>query len=183
MAKIRSWCCGSTPIPLSATDNRGVAHDFNNLLVGIIGNASLAAENAGVESRAILEDIIKSAERAADLIRQLLAYAGKVQLTLQPLNLASEVRSILKMIRSSIHTKTAVVVEVDEQIPAIQADPGQIQQLVINLVINASEALQEHSGTVTIRAGEEDIDPEKGTGAISRISHIPRTLRIPRGAG
>ena len=138
----------------------GVAHDFNNLLTGILGNASLALEvmDPPEPARTMLNDVIRASERAADLTRQLLAYAGKGRFVIQRLNLSDVVREISDLIRTSIPRRVDVRLELDDDLPAIEADPSQIQQLVMNLVINAGEAMEEGSGTVLVRSSVRQFD-------------------------
>jgi PAS domain S-box-containing protein len=131
----------------------GIAHDFNNLLVGILGNASLALDIMGRSTpvRKMLEDLITAGERAADLTRQLLAYAGKEQLATQSVNLSAVVMDLAGLLRASIPKTVCLTLDVQEPIPYVNADQTQLQQVVMNLVINASEAIpQDTSGTVTI---------------------------------
>jgi signal transduction histidine kinase len=138
----------------------GVAHDFNNLLTGILGNASLALEvlDPPEPARTMLDDVIRASERAADLTRQLLAYAGKGKFIIQRLDLTEIVRDIVDLIRTSIPRRVDLRLELDPHLPAIEGDPSQIQQLVMNLVINAGEAMGEGSGVVVVRSGTRDLE-------------------------
>jgi signal transduction histidine kinase len=132
----------------------GIAHDFNNLLVGIIGNASLAQELlSGLNPvRKLLGEVVRAGERAADLTQQMLAYAGKGRVVMEaadPNHLVSEMASL---VRSSISKKVAIHFDLDPSIPAIKGDLGQIQQVLMNLIINGAEAIgDEDIGTVTVR--------------------------------
>lgn len=140
----------------------GVAHDFNNLLTGILGNASLALEllNPPEPGRSLLQGVITASERAADLTRQLLAYAGKGRFHIQATNLSSLVRSITELIRASIPKKVELTLELDENLPPIMADRSQLQQLIMNLVINAGEAYGNCSGPVKISTSLRQIQAE-----------------------
>ncbi len=133
----------------------GIAHDFNNLLTGIMGNAGLArrAVLAGRYEKAadMLQDVLKASERAADLTRQLLAYAGKGQFVIQPVDVCKLVTEVSTLIRASISKKITLVLDIPDECPAIQADRTQLQQLVMNLVINGGEAIGDHAGTLTLR--------------------------------
>ena len=133
----------------------GIAHDFNNLLTGIMGNAGLAkrAILAGRHEKAadMLQDVLKASERAADLTRQLLAYAGKGQFVIQPVDVCKLVTEVSTLIRASISKKITLVLDIPDECPAIQADRTQLQQLVMNLVINGGEAIGDHAGTLTLR--------------------------------
>jgi PAS domain S-box-containing protein len=137
----------------------GIAHDFNNLLVGVLGNAGLAQDvlPAGNPADSFLGEIVKAAERAAHLTREMLAYAGKGRFVIERLNLCETVRDVTSLIRSSIPGKVAVLFDLDHGIPSVDADPGQMQQLVMNLVLNAAEAISDEAGVVTIRTAVRDI--------------------------
>jgi len=133
----------------------GIAHDFNNLLSAVIGNASLALlkQEAGDSVQDFLERIEKSARRASELSRQLLAYAGKAEFVIKPLNLTALVREMTNILRVSISRKARIEFDLDDMIPAIDGDQTQIRQIIMNLLINASEALPDGRGTITIRTG------------------------------
>jgi CheY-like chemotaxis protein len=131
----------------------GVAHDFNNLLTGILGNASLAldAKPSG-EIAGYLQDVIKASERAADLARQLLAYAGKGQFHVHLVDLPAVIRDILPLIQAGIPRKVDVVLEFDSPLPHVEADVSQLRQLIMNLVINGAEAIGDSPGRVCVSA-------------------------------
>jgi two-component system cell cycle sensor histidine kinase/response regulator CckA len=137
----------------------GIAHDFNNLLTGIMGNAGMArrAVLAGRSEHAasMLQDVIKASERAADLTRQLLAYAGKGQFVIQPVDLCRLVTEVSTLIRASIAKKITLVLDVPDECPPIEGDRTQLQQLVMNLVINGGEAIGDEAGTLTVRLRTE----------------------------
>jgi two-component system cell cycle sensor histidine kinase/response regulator CckA len=137
----------------------GIAHDFNNLLTGIMGNAGLArrAIAAGKTEQAavLLRDVLSASERAADLTRQLLAYAGKGRFVILPVDLCKLVSEVSTLIRASISKKITLVVDVPEDCPLVEADKAQLQQLVMNLVINGGEAIGDEPGTLTVRVRTE----------------------------
>jgi signal transduction histidine kinase/ActR/RegA family two-component response regulator len=139
----------------------GVAHDFNNLLTGILGNASLAQGllSPSHPARFLLEQTCAAAERAAGLTRQLLAYAGKGRFLLENVRLSSLVREITSLIRTSIPKYVELRLELAPATPAFKADASQMQQVVMNLVINAAEAIRD-SGTVTVRTASEQVDSQ-----------------------
>ena len=130
----------------------GVAHDFNNLLTGILGNASLVLEmlSPPEPERSMLEDVVRASERAAELTRQLLAYAGKGKFVVQPVHLSEVVQEISQLVRSSIPRKVELKMSLPADLPLVEADPSQMQQLVMNLVINAAEAIGDQTGTVEV---------------------------------
>jgi two-component system, chemotaxis family, CheB/CheR fusion protein len=142
----------------------GIAHDFNNLLTGIMGNASLGmAETGGSAScRQYLREILNASQRAADLTRQMLAYAGKGRFVFDRIDLSQMVREIEPLIRTSIPKMVAVRLDLEPGIPAIEGDPGQIQQLVMNLIINGAEAIGEGKpGTVIVRTDTRELNADE----------------------
>lgn len=140
----------------------GVAHDFNNLLTGILGNASLALDATPAQhpSRLLLEEVMRASERAADLTRQLLAYAGKGRFVMRVVDLSALVREISGLVQTSIPKTVQVRLQLAEDLPGIEADAGQLQQIVMNLVINGAEAIGPEGGTVLVRTGEQTVDEQ-----------------------
>ncbi len=137
----------------------GIAHDFNNILTGVMGNASLAQCDAPPEIADRLDDIVRATERAAALTRQLLAYAGKGQFEIEDFDLSGVIRSSTDLIRLSIPRNVELVLDVPRGLPLIRGDAAQIQQVVMNLAINAAEAIESPvNGTVSIRAGAKQLD-------------------------
>jgi PAS domain S-box-containing protein len=144
----------------------GVAHDLNNLLTGILGNSSLALDNVGPSSpnRPLLEEVMKAAERAAELTRQLLAYAGKGRFVMRTLDLSELVREISGLVQTSIPKHVQLRLQLAEGLPGIDADPGQLQQIVMNLVINGAEAIGPGGGSVLVQTAVQEVDlPYIGT--------------------
>jgi len=137
----------------------GIAHDFNNLLTGIMGNAGLArrALSGGRNERAaaLIKDVLAASERAADLTRQLLAYAGKGRFVVAPVDLCKLVHEVSSLIRTSLSKKITLVLDVPDTCPPVEADRVQLQQLIMNLVINGGEAIGEDPGTLTVRVRTE----------------------------
>ena len=138
----------------------GIAHDFNNLLTGVLGNASLALDSMPEwdPNRSLIQALMVSATQAADLTRQLLAYAGKGRFIVRPINLSETVRQVSNLVRSSVPATIAIDFDLDEEIAAAEADAGQIQQILMNLVLNASEAIGERSGRITILTRTRNLD-------------------------
>jgi PAS domain S-box-containing protein len=139
----------------------GIAHDFNNLLTGIIANASLALDDLPPTSpgRSHLEVVLGAGERAAVLTRQLLAYAGKGRFVIEPLDLSRLVREISNLLHASIPKTVQLRLELSENLPAMEGDAAQIQQLIMNLVVNAAEAVGEgETETVTVATKLEQVD-------------------------
>lgn len=130
----------------------GIAHDFNNLLVGVLGHSRLAAEDLPDDSpvQKSIQSIDRAARRAADLCRQMLAYAGKVPVSIGTLDLRETVEEIGELLRASLSSSSAIDYQFDSELSAIQADGSQIQQVVLNLITNAAEALGDSGGKVTL---------------------------------
>lgn len=143
----------------------GIAHDFNNLLTGILGNASLLASVVPQDLGANVDSIINASERAAELTRQLLAYAGKGRFVVEPVDLSEMVRHLTPLIRTSIGRTIELKLELDPRLPAIEADRSQIQQVVMNLAINAGEAVGEKAGRIAVRTGWRHLDAAEAGGA------------------
>ena len=138
----------------------GVAHDFNNLLTGILGNTSLAAERlpAGDETRELIEHAIRITERVADLTRQLLAYAGKGQFVVGEVDLSALVQETFEFVKGSIPRHVRCNLQLSPCLPLVEADATQIQQIVMNLIINAGEAIGDATGQIDIATGTIEVD-------------------------
>ena len=140
----------------------GIAHDFNNLLVGILGNAGLAMLEMAPESpgRETIREIEVAGQRAADLIRQMLAYSGRGRFVIEKIELNTLVEEMGHLLRLSI-SKTAVVKhQFTRPLPLVSVDATQLRQLVMNLVVNASDAIGEREGTIIVRTGALHADKE-----------------------
>lgn len=136
----------------------GIAHDFNNLLTSILGSATLLEEWVPPDGRRLLDNILQGAERAADLTRQLLAYAGKGQFVLRKLDLSAEVRDMAELLRISVSRSVQLKLGLDEDVPPIMADAGQIEQVIMNLVINAAESVGEQpDGSVAVATRAREV--------------------------
>jgi len=138
----------------------GIAHDFNNILMAIMGNANLAQWSLSRASpvQGQLEEIVKAAQRAAELCRQMLAYAGKGRVQVTPLDLSGVVEEMKEMLQVSVSKKAELQLRLADGLPSVMADASQMRQVVMNLVINASEAIGEASGTITVVTGARDCD-------------------------
>jgi len=139
----------------------GVAHDFNNLLVGILGNASLALESISPASpvREMLQDVVKATEQAAHLTKQLLAYAGKGRFFIQAIDLSEMVKETVSLLQTSIPRSVQLRLNLAGNLPCIEADPTQMQQLLMNLVINGAEAIGENTpGMVMVTTALVEMD-------------------------
>jgi len=123
----------------------GVAHDFNNLLVGVLGNASLAISQLSADhpAAATLRNVQDAARRAAELTRQLLAYAGKAGGSKKVIDVADVLSPMLPLVRSMINSAIEVTFHQSPSVPKVLADSTQIEQVLLNLVTNAAEAISD----------------------------------------
>ena len=140
----------------------GVAHDFNNLLVAILGQTSLAQAILPEENRAYahIEKAAKAAKRAADLTRQLLAYSGRGQFEARPLNLNVLIQENLHLFEVAIPKHIHLRSQLAQPLPLIEADTGQMQQIIMNLILNAVEAIGDQRGTIMVGTGIHRITDE-----------------------
>ena len=139
----------------------GVAHDFNNLLTTILGygELSLMKMSADDPQREQIEAIYEAGRKASDLTRQLLAFSRKQVLEMRVVNLNSLLDNLTKMLNRMIGDDIEIVMMLDPSIGNIMADPGQLEQIVMNLVINARDAMPD-GGTITIETQEIELDEE-----------------------
>lgn len=130
----------------------GAAHDFNNLLVVILAQTSLALAKLPLDTpaRAHVEKAIHAAEHAADLTQQMLAYSGRGQFETKPVNLNQLAQKNLNLFTTAVPKNVKLQLDLAEYIPYIEADPGQMQQVVMNLILNAAEAIGQELGLVTL---------------------------------
>jgi signal transduction histidine kinase/ActR/RegA family two-component response regulator len=138
----------------------GVAHDFNNLLACVLGGASLVAAELPSESAARhpLQQIEKAARRGSDLTRQMLAYAGRGTVALERVDVNAVVEEMRDILRVSLGARVTVQCEPSPGLPLVEADPVQTRQVVMNLLINASESIGGLDGTITVRTGRVTLD-------------------------
>jgi PAS domain S-box-containing protein len=134
----------------------GIAHDFNNLLMAVLGNVELAKDElpSDTPARRNLEASEKAAHRAVDLVRQILAYAGKGQFSAQPLDVGSILDRLEDTLPAAVSPKLSVVFEIEGGLPEVAVDIDQLEQALTSLVVNAAESYEDPAkGTVTIAAG------------------------------
>lgn len=133
----------------------GIAHDFNNLLVGILGNAGLALVELPPSSpaRPTIEAIELAGQRAAELARQMLAYSGRGKLVIQDSDVNSLVEEMTHLLRVSIGRRISLRLDLVSGIPLVKADATQLRQVVMNLVVNASDAIGDQEGTIAVATG------------------------------
>lgn len=133
----------------------GVAHDFNNLLTAILGFADLALLTLPPASpaRDNIEHVIEAAHRAAELTGQMLAYSGRGKFEVQCLSLTDSIRGMIDLLKVSLSKKALLHLECADDATWIEADAGQLRQVLMNLIINASDAIGDHEGVIAIRTG------------------------------
>ncbi|NQV29913.1 MAG: PAS domain S-box protein [Candidatus Marinimicrobia bacterium] len=134
----------------------GIAHDFNNILMVILGYADLAISAVDPHSSAIeyLNGITQSSRKAAEMIKQILAYSGKGKFTLEPIDLNALLVDTTQMFSISISKKAVLEFSYSSDPVIMEGDPSQIRQIIMNLVINASESLLEKSGVIELSTGQ-----------------------------
>ena len=138
----------------------GVAHDFNNLLTGVLGNASLARDRLAEASELHepLHQIERAAMRAAELCQQMLAYAGKGRFVVEPINLSALVGDTAKLLDLSVARRAHLELRLAQDLPAVLADATQLRQIVMNLVLNAAEAMPQNNGHINVVTGRMQVD-------------------------
>ncbi len=141
----------------------GIAHDFNNLLMAIMGNLELI--NGCLPEDSVIRRYVQSAEkasqRATELCGQMLAYSGRGPMTRQPMKLSAFIEEIRPMLEVAVSRKATLSFDLGADLPLIEADQTQVQQVLMNLVTNASEALLDQSGEIRIRTWTEECTCQK----------------------
>lgn len=139
----------------------GVAHDFNNLLVGVLGNAELLETRiADPDSLELARQITLAGRRAADLTQQMLAYSGRGKFVVEDVSVCGVVEEMTALLASVLSKKATFVTECADAIPPIRADATQVRQVVMNLLSNASEALDGQPGEITLRVDQFEATQE-----------------------
>lgn len=149
----------------------GLAHDFNNILATIIGNADLARAFVGSDSPAFLplHDIRKAGERAAEMVQQMLRFAGRGDAGTTTAEVGEVIVEMLRLLRSSLKANVTCLTDIEAGLPPVGVDPTSVRQIVMNLVVNAAEAIGEAEGRIVVGA--------------HRVYADRRTLRSCYGAG
>jgi CheY-like chemotaxis protein len=137
----------------------GIAHDFNNLLVSMLGNVdlALARTNPDSEGRPFLLKIDAAAQRAAELANQMLSYSGRGRFVVEPIDLSRLVEETGQLLSTAVSKRAAVRYDLKRDLPPIEADATQLRQVVMNLLTNASDALGEQDGVITVRTGVAEL--------------------------
>ncbi len=138
----------------------GIAHDFNNLLMGIMGNVGMAQMKMSPESPGYvhIERIETAAERAAELTNQMLAYSGRGKFVVKIINLSSVLEEMSHLLQVSVSKNIVIKYELDKDLPAIEVDPSQFHQILMNLLTNASDSFDGKSGNVVVSTGVKVCD-------------------------
>jgi len=149
----------------------GVAHDFNNMLTAIMGYTDLSLRRVGLENpiRRNLEETKKAAERAASLVRQLLAFSRKQILEPKVLDLNEVVKDMQKMLTRLIGENIKLATRLETDLGSVKADPCQVEQIIVNLVVNARDAMP-RGGRVTIETANISLDAQT---AAKHVAVIP----------
>ncbi|MBL9135316.1 MAG: response regulator [Verrucomicrobiales bacterium] len=153
----------------------GIAHDFNNLLTVILGSSNLArlelVRGSGVDQH--LAQIEKASKQASDLCRQMLAYAGKSGIQARPLRLETLLNEISELVRASVPKQIELVFEPTRELPAVLGDASQLQQVMLNLIVNAAEAIGNRHGRIDVRTFLTEADGKTFEGAFGANHPVP----------
>ena len=138
----------------------GVAHHFNNLLQGILGNAEMALWELDPAHPAFqnIQQILSTLDKATLLSTQMLGYSGKGATVLESIDLNNHLRDMEQLLRISVSSSASLVFDLEDNLPVFEGDAAQISQVVVNLITNASEALENQTGTITVRTGHRHCD-------------------------
>jgi PAS domain S-box-containing protein len=151
----------------------GVAHDFNNLLMAVVGNLDLLRKHLAHDARAsrLIDGAMQGAKRGAALTQRLLAFARRQDLQVEPRNLVELLRGMTDLIERSVGTQIEVVLDLPEQLPAVLVDANQVELALLNLIVNARDAMPS-GGVLTIEASERHVDSGDQLAAGSYVSLV-----------
>ncbi len=146
----------------------GIAHDFNNLLLVIAGNVELAQQTIGPQDPAseCLADALDAAKTAADLCKQMLAYAGRGRFVIEAIDLTRLVGEMTQLLGVSISKGAHLQRDLAPELPAVEGDSSQLRQVVLNLITNASDAIGDRQGAITVRTRLVRLDGRPLPGAV-----------------
>ncbi len=132
---------------------RGIAHDFNNLMGSILAEAEVAETDlaAGIAPRNEIQQIKKVAIRSSEIVRELMLYSGQERPSFEAVHLSGLVEEMLELLKASISKHATLHVDLSRDVPAVRGNPTQLRQMVMNLIINASQALGEKAGTIHVK--------------------------------
>ena len=151
----------------------GIAHDFNNLLMGILGHADLALTHAGLDEPVLrnIRAVVSAAQRAADLANQLLAYSGEGKFVLEVVDLSGLVKGLTGLLKVSTTKKAVLHFSLDQEPLPVECDVTQIRQVLMNIIVNASDALDNKPGTITVESGRGVPHGDAAEGIIMGSEH------------
>jgi len=154
----------------------GIAHDFNNILMIILGNADLALNELSPMSlaRGSIREIEKASKRAAELVKQMLAYSGKGQFVIEPIDAGKLFEEMAHLLKVSISKKAVLRYNFAENLPSFDGDVAQISQIIMNLITNASESIGDRSGVIALSTGAMNCDR-------AYLNSVSETLRASLG--
>ncbi|MAT96302.1 MAG: hypothetical protein CL608_04095, partial [Anaerolineaceae bacterium] len=143
----------------------GIAHDFNNLLVAMLGQATLAQTHLSRQDQAYVHvnKVIQAAEQAAGLTRQLLAYSGGGQFTIELVQLNTLIQESMDLLKVALPKQVLLEFDLANELPLVEADKGQVQQILMNLLINAAEAVGDQAGRICMRTAVRPITEQDNT--------------------
>jgi signal transduction histidine kinase/ActR/RegA family two-component response regulator len=159
----------------------GIAHDFNNLLTSIVGNADLLQSSLPPdgEERVLVDEVLLAARRSADLTRQLLAYAGHAAFVVRPLDLAALAVEVGTLLRTAMPAGATLRLDLGDEPAHVAGDRAQMTQVLMNLVINAADALPGDGGVVAVRVRELTLNLEEAT--VVALRSVPGSAAPPMG--
>ncbi len=148
----------------------GVAHDFNNLITSIVGNVHLIQMEGRGNPRVAesLDAILESSRMATELARQMLAYAGKSTLSVRPFHVGHVLENMEKVLKAAAASRARIEIDVAPDLPAVLGDTTQVQQVILNLVINAMEAIDRRNGVIRISVDKAQFTQEQMIGCVYR---------------
>lgn len=141
----------------------GIAHDMNNLLVGVLANAELALDSSDDPAvvRSSLERVKLAAERMAGFAKQMLAYTGRDHIQIAPLDLTKLTREALAMLASNVPAHIYLDCALPKSLPEVKGDATQLSQVIVNLIMNAAEAIGDRPGTITVDIRRDFLDNDR----------------------
>ncbi len=149
--------------------SRGIAHDFNNFLGSILANSELALDDLPRDSpaRQGVVEIQAVAVRAAEIVRELMAYAGQENAVVEPIDISKLVAEMLELLKISISKRATLKIDLGNRLPFVRANAAQMRQVVMNLITNASEALGERDGEITVTLARARCGPDPGASSLA----------------
>jgi two-component system, cell cycle sensor histidine kinase and response regulator CckA len=158
---------------------RGVAHDFNNLLGSILSNSELVLADLGGASpaREGIEEIQTVAVRASEIVRELMIYAGQENPIFEPLDLSELVGEMLELLKISVSKRASLKIDLAKEVPAVRANAAQMRQVVMNLITNASEALGDSEGIISVTVAPANSGSDSIESDLPRESYLRLEVR------